>query len=159
MFLTAKNALVILINSTLLAAATKALGVTLNFIPVAELSGIATVADGDGLLFGNVEVRLQGIAAPELDTEIGRASAENLRRIAQGKFVICYLDGTRAGKSLRPVAVCTLDGTDLGETQVFEGHARDCPRFSKGRYAVAEREAVARGSDLSAKYKLPRYCN
>src|SRR5690606_41724824 len=32
---------------------------------VAVLSGIAKVRDGDGVLFGDVQVRLQGIAAPE----------------------------------------------------------------------------------------------
>lgn len=31
--------------------------------PAAVLSGIASVQDGDGLLFGDVEVRLQGKSA------------------------------------------------------------------------------------------------
>ncbi|MDP2118763.1 MAG: hypothetical protein Q8K28_02550, partial [Hoeflea sp.] len=35
------------------------------FETVATMSGIAKVKDGDGILFGQVEVRLQGIAAPE----------------------------------------------------------------------------------------------
>lgn len=38
------------------------------------LTGIASVKDGDGLQFGSVEIRLQGIAAPELDDKLGRES-------------------------------------------------------------------------------------
>jgi len=41
---------------------------------VAVLTGIASVKDGDGLQFGSVEIRLQGIAAPELDDKLGRES-------------------------------------------------------------------------------------
>ena len=36
------------------------------FTPVASISGTVTsVKDGDGIMFGKVEIRLQGIAAPE----------------------------------------------------------------------------------------------
>ena len=129
-----------------------------SFEPVAELTGVATVKDGDGLLFGSVEIRLQGIAAPELRDPVGQASTDTLRRLADGKRVVCYLDGTRAGKSKRPVAVCTVDGRDLGELQVLAGMALDCPRYSKGRYAEAERKAVAEDRNLALTYQLPGYC-
>ena len=129
-----------------------------GFEPVADLTGVASVKDGDGLLFGSVEVRLQGIAAPELRDPIGQASTENLRRLADGKRVVCYLDGTRAGRSKRPVAVCTVDGRDLGELQVLAGMALDCPRYSKGRYAEAERKALKEGRNLALTYQLPGYC-
>lgn len=49
-----------------------------GFEPVAMMIGIASVKDGDGLLFGDVELRLQGIAAPELDDKLGRESKEHL---------------------------------------------------------------------------------
>ena len=124
--------------------------------PVATLSGIAEVRDGDGILFGEVEVRLQGIAAPELGERGGQESFRNLARLARGKSVTCELDGTVANR--RPVGICYLDGEDLAEQQVLQGHARDCPRYSRGRYRQAEREARSGGTDLSAIYPLPGYC-
>jgi len=129
-----------------------------QFEPVAVLTGIASVKDGDGLLFGNVEIRLQGIAAPELDDKLGRESKEHLKSLASGKQVTCYLDGTRAGKSKRPVAVCKVDGRDLGELQVMAGMALDCAAFSKGRYAKAEQTAFESGKNLRAAYRRPKYC-
>ena len=41
----------------------------------------------------------------------------------------------------RLIGICYLDGVDIGETIIREGLARDCPRYSKGRYAQAEEEA------------------
>ncbi len=79
-----------------------------------------------------------------------------LRRLVKGKPVICYLDGTTARK--RPVGVCHVAGVDVGEVMVREGYARDCPRYSGGRYANAEKAAVRDGRNLSAIYPLPRYC-
>jgi len=128
--------------------------------PVATITGIAGVRDGDGILFGKVEIRLQGIASPEDgDTGGGEASA-HLRALADGKRVICELDGTVTGdrSHRRPVGVCRIDGSDLGFLQVEGGFARDCPRYSAGRYAEAERRAQAKGRNLSAFYPLPNYC-
>lgn len=129
-----------------------------DFDPVAMLTGTAAVQDGDGLLFGDVEIRLKGIAAPERKTELGKQSTRNLRRLAEGKQATCYLDGTRAGRSLRPVAVCMVDGRDLGEMQVLDGMALDCARFSRGRYADAEELAFQNGQTIRAGYRRPRYC-
>lgn len=125
---------------------------------VATLTGIASINDGDGVLFGRVEVRLQGIAAPELGSPMGRESYLGLYRLAEGKEVICELDGTTAGSKMRPVGVCYVDGIDLGQAQVEAGLARDCPRYSKGRYRAEEERARSRGADLSLTYALPGYC-
>jgi endonuclease YncB( thermonuclease family) len=125
---------------------------------VATLKGVASVEDGDGLLFGRVEVRLQGIAAPELDEPMGAESRAGLMRLAGGKEVICHLDGTTAGRSGRPVAVCFVGDLELGEALVEAGMARDCPSYSKGRYADAEAKARNAGNDLSRIYDLPAYC-
>jgi micrococcal nuclease len=43
----------------------------------------------------------------------------------------------------RCVGVCYLDGEDISKVMVHRGVARDCPRFSQGRYASAERQAAA----------------
>lgn len=138
----------------LAAIATGALGME----PVAVISGVAGVQDGDGILFGDVEVRLQGIAAPELGDRFGHESYLALKRLAAGKVVRCELDGTTAGRSKRPVGTCFVGNLDLGRAQIEWGFARDCPRFSKGRYRDAENDAVRSGHDLSSIYKLPGYC-
>jgi micrococcal nuclease len=126
--------------------------------PIAVLTGVASVEDGDGLLFGQVEVRLQGIAAPELSEEMGAESRAGLLRLAAGREVMCHLDGTTAGRSGRPVGICYVDGVDLGRSQVEAGLALDCPAFSRGRYQDAEDAARAAGRDLSLVYELPGYC-
>jgi hypothetical protein len=41
---------------------------------------------------------------------------------------------------------------------VHRGVARDCPRFSQGRYAEAEGQAAAQGATISRVYPLPGYC-
>lgn len=131
-----------------------------GFESVATLTGTANVIDGDGVLFGHVEVRLQGIAAPEDNGRKrdigGPESSANLQDFVQGKMLRCELDGTTAGK--RPVGICYLAGKDIGLYQVESGHARDCPNFSDSRYAAAEKIAREAGKDLSAIYELPDYC-
>jgi hypothetical protein len=48
--------------------------------------------------------------------------------------------------------VCYLDdGTDIGAAIITEGLARDCPRYSGGRYEVYETEK-------SRTLPLPGYC-
>ncbi len=128
----------------------------------AVLTGRGEVVDGDGITFGDVEVRLQGIAAPEWggaggNHPGGRAARDALARLIGGRPVLCELDGTTASSN-RPVGICYVDGQDVGEVLVAQGHARDCPRYSQGRYAEVERQAKAQGSDLSRIYDLPGYC-
>lgn len=124
-------------------------------------SGIAKVVDGDGVKIADIEVRLQGIAAPEKKqgpNEIGKKSTQNLKNLVEGKFIICHLDGKKAGRSGRPSGVCFFNLMDIGAYQIQTGHARDCARYSGGRYAKSEQEAQANGMDLSAEYQLPKYC-
>ena len=70
---------------------------------VAKISGIANVKDGDGILFGKVEIRLQGIAAPEYNSKkmekFGWESSVHLRQLVGGKELICHLDGTVASSN------------------------------------------------------------
>ncbi len=122
----------------------------------AVISGVATVVDGDGVRFGDVEVRLQGIAAPELSEPLGQESYLALRKVAEDKEIVCELDGTTANR--RPVGVCFVDGKDVGLMQVLAGMARDCAHFSKGRYQDVEVKARLSGLDLSTSYELPKYC-
>ena len=79
--------------------------------------------------------RVQGIAAPEGNEPGGDIAAEAMRDLVLGKELRCDLTGDRSHD--RVIGVCFLaDGRDVGEVMVFEGHARDCYRFSRGRYAA-----------------------
>lgn len=137
-------------------------GSTVNaneFISVDVMHGLATVVDGDGVKINGIEIRLQGISAPEHrinEKSIGYKSTRNLRNLVDGKYLICHLDGTKAGK--RPVGVCFFNLLDIGQFQIETGHARDCEAYSNGRYHNFELRAKASGFDLSISYELPNYC-
>lgn len=125
------------------------------------VSGIGTAKDGDDIIVQGIDIRLQGIAAPEDNSRKrepgGPEATANLHRLVDGNEVVCHPDGTKARG--RPVAVCSLNGKDIGKLQVEQGFARDCPRYSGGRYSQAEQRARAAGRDLSSRYPLPSYCN
>ncbi len=118
---------------------------------------VSHVRDGDTIEVGPIALRLQGIAAPEGNEPGGAATTDAMRDLVLGKDLRCDLTGDRSHD--RVIGVCFLDdGRDVGEVMVFEGHARDCYRFSRGRYADAERHARAMGHDLSRIYVFPEYC-
>ncbi len=118
---------------------------------------VSHVRDGDTIEVGPIAVRLQGIAAPEGNEPGGAIATNAMRDLVLGKELRCDLTGDRSHD--RVIGVCFLkDGRDVGEVMVFQGHARDCYRFSRGRYADAERHARAMGHDLSRTYPLPEYC-
>jgi endonuclease YncB( thermonuclease family) len=75
--------------------------------------------------------------------------------LVQGRTLRCELDGERTHD--RCVGVCYLNGADISEAMVRGGVARDCPRFSQGRYAK-ERQAAAAGATIGQAYTLPGYC-
>ncbi len=111
------------------------------------------VRDGDTIEVGPIAVRLQGIAAPEGNEPGGDIATDAMRDLVLGKELRCDLTGDRSHD--RVIGVCFLDdGRDVGEVMVFQGQARDCYRFSRGRYADAERHARAMGHDLSRIYAL-----
>jgi micrococcal nuclease len=126
-------------------------------VALATLRGVVErVRDGDTLELEGRAIRLQGVAAPELGDPLGAESREALRQLVVGRAVACVPDGSRTRG--RIVAVCTVDGRDLGAALVAAGLARDCPRFSGGRYAALERAAAARGAPIGRVYPLPSYC-
>jgi micrococcal nuclease len=128
---------------------------------VGLVEGVATAKDGDDVIVQGIDMRLQGIAAPEDNGRQrqpgGPEATANLQKLVGGKNIACTPDGTRARG--RPVVTCMIGGVDVGQLQVEQGFARDCPRYSKGRYAAAEQRARASGRDLSAIYRLPSYCS
>jgi len=128
------------------------------------LTGQATVIDGDTIEIHRQRIRLSGIDAPESDQlcrgddslqyRCGADAANELDRFIAGRPVSCeQLDVDRYK---RVVAFCTVGGVDLGEWIVRQGFAFDWPRYSRGKYAVAQREAqqVQRGV-WSGSYVMP----
>ncbi|MFX4223512.1 MAG: thermonuclease family protein [Thalassobaculum sp.] len=112
------------------------------------IEGKAVAIDGDTIEV-RVRVRVQGIAAPERYKPGGDLSTEAMRQILDGEQVRCTLTG-RTNHD-RQIGVCrTLDG-DIGYLMVESGGARDCPKLSGGRYAVAERPGAQ-------PIELPPYC-
>lgn len=109
-----------------------------------EISGTAHIVDGDTIHVisssGTVKVRLQGIAAPETRQPGGAEATAFLEQYAEGKPVRCVLDGTKTHK--REVGICYVGGQDIAAVVIGAGVARDCPRFSKGRYRGIEKPAA-----------------
>jgi endonuclease YncB( thermonuclease family) len=119
--------------------------------------GIVThVRDGDTIEVGSMPIRLNGLAAPEGDEPGGAEATQVMLELVQGRTLRCELDGDRTHD--RCVGVCYLNGADIAEVMVREGLARDCPRFSGGRYAKTERDAAANGAKIGRVYSLPGYC-
>jgi micrococcal nuclease len=117
---------------------------------------VTRVRDGDTIEVAGVPVRLSGLAAPERDQRGGAEATAAMRALVSGRELRCELDGSRTHD--RCAGVCYLDGADIAAVLVRQGLARDCPRFSGGRYAAAEREAARVGATIGARYKLPGYC-
>lgn len=119
------------------------------------LTGTVThVRDGDTIEVNDIPIRLNGVSAPEVRQPFGPDATAFMAWLVFDKEVTCKLNGERSRD--RFIGVCFLDGVDIGETIIREGYARDCPRYSGGRYATAEVEAKDTG--IRALYELPDYC-
>lgn len=116
----------------------------------AEITGRASVIDGDTIDVQGVRIRFDGIDAPESGQKCltesgkayrcGRTSAEALDAfLAQSRPVSCHRTGRDRN---RIVAVCKrADGADVNRWLVANGYAIDWPKYSKGRYAEEQRHA------------------
>jgi micrococcal nuclease len=120
-----------------------------------NLSGTVThVRDGDTIEVSGVPVRLNGVSAPEGRERYGAEATAFMRELVAGKDVRCILNGERSYD--RVIGRCFLDGQDIGAAIIETGWARDCPRYSGGRYAAEDRAGQARG--FMPGYTLPGYC-
>ncbi|MFB9264653.1 thermonuclease family protein [Bradyrhizobium erythrophlei] len=114
-----------------------------------DLTGQASVIDGDTLEIHGTRIRLWGIDAPEADQlcrgedslqyRCGATAANKLATFIGSRPVHCLQkDIDRYG---RIVATCTIDAVDLAEWLVAEGLALDWPQFSRGRYGSPQQAA------------------
>jgi endonuclease YncB( thermonuclease family) len=99
---------------------------------------------------GRFAVRLNGIDAPELDERGGQAGKRWMQSTYRNALVTCTFNGQQSYD--RWIAVCfDKNGTDIGAAVINAGHARDCPRYSGGRYREYE-------TDASRAIPPKRYC-
>ena len=113
-----------------------------------EITGHATVVDGDTLRIGRARIRLHGIDAPESaqtcsDTHgrpypCGRAAGRALESMVGGGTVRCAVRDT--DRHRRAVAVCSLGARDLNAWMVLNGHALAYRRYARD-YVRHEAEA------------------
>lgn len=120
-----------------------------------SLTGKVTeVRSGDVIVVDNVPIRLNGVAAPPILQPLGGDAKAFMQWLVLDRDITCDLNGERSRG--RFIAICYFDGDDIGRLLIREGFARDCPRFSKGRYAEDEINAVPTG--IQEMYPLPDYC-
>ncbi|OAF14132.1 thermonuclease family protein [Bradyrhizobium neotropicale] len=129
-----------------------------------ELIGQASIIDGDTLEIHGNRIRLWGIDAPEssqlcrgddsLPYRCGAKAANELDAFIARRPVSCEPVGRDVYG--RTVATCSVGSVDLAEWLVRGGLAFDWPRYSKGKYDSAQREADHAGRGVWAgSYVVP----
>lgn len=127
--------------------------------PAFSVTAPARVVDGDTLDLGLAEnVRPMDFDAPESRQTCrdaggrgypcGRRAATFARDLIAGRPVTCTGDGSR-DRYGRPLAICRVDGVDIGAQMVRAGWALAATRFSD-RYEADERAAVAARAGMHA---------
>jgi len=137
-----------------IAAAILALGIITPAHATTLQGKVVKVRDADTIEIatnqGRYAVRLNGVDAPELKERGGQAGKRWMQRTYVNAIVTCEFNGQKTYD--RYVAVCfDRNGTDIGAAVIAAGHARDCPRYSGGRYRKYE-------TDASRTIPSKRYC-
>jgi len=129
-----------------------------------DLTGQASVIDGDTIEIHGTRIRLWGIDAPEstqlcrgedsLQYRCGAKAANDLDAFIARRPVSCTpISLDQYG---RTVATCSVDVADLGQWLVSNGLALDWPNYSRGMYDKNQREAEHAGRGMwSGSYVAP----
>ena len=129
-----------------------------------DLTGQASVIDGNTIEIHGTRIRLWGIDAPEttqlcrgedsLQYQCGAKAANDLDAFIARRPVSCTpISVDQYG---RTVATCTVEATDVGEWLVSNGLALDWPNYSKGMYDKIQRDAERAGRGMwSGSYVQP----
>jgi len=121
-----------------------------------DMTGQASIIDGDTLEIHGTRIRLWGIDAPEssqlcrgedsLQYRCGAQAANDLDAFIAQRPVSCLpISLDRYG---RTVATCSAAGADLGQWLVQNGLALDWPQYSKGKYGADQRGAEQAGRGI-----------
>jgi endonuclease YncB( thermonuclease family) len=121
-----------------------------------DLTGQASIIDGDTIEIHGTRIRLWGVDAPEssqlcrgedsLQYQCGAQAANDLDAFIARRPVSCLpISLDRYG---RTVATCFVGGVDLGRWLVRNGLALDWPQYSKRKYDDAQREAEQAGRGM-----------
>ena len=111
--------------------------------------GKVYVVDGDTFHMNDQKIRIWGIDAVELDQtclksgqsyECGELGRIYLQSVIGKNVPVCTAK-PKSPKETRTVALCKVDGKDIGREMVKSGWALDYKHFSKGAYSAEERDA------------------
>lgn len=97
---------------------------------------VTHVRDVDTVEVNGMPIRLNGLDGPELNERKGRTGKRWMQRLVMRKVVRCWLTGAKTYD--RWVGTCYLGEADIAALAISAGLARDCPRYSGGKYSSFE---------------------
>lgn len=128
-----------------------------------ELSGTASVIDGDTLEIRGTRVRLHGVDAPESSQTCKDGSGKHYRcgqqaALKLSEFIVrrpVACSGRDIDRYGRIIAVCTIGAVDLGEWLVREGLAVAYRRYSLDYVAAEQNARVAKRGIWAGEFEMP----
>ncbi len=123
------------------------------FADPSVITGRAYVVDADTVDVAGVRVRLKGVDAAEMRTELGQFARQVMIEIISGSDLTCRLTGEKTHR--REVGFCfTADGVDINREIIAQGAALAYPRYDARYLPFEQADAVA--SQPRAAYCLRR---